>query len=156
MSGPMHSLKILEWLSVRQKGCSPSLKWCIFKPQIYSYKTQYLGASICVHSLTQFTAVSRRWCHQRRHIFHTSFSRGRIYTFLENVELAKCRKWATKTWGRHKLFYKSKALFLCGLWSAKMWMLQHILCNVKSFTMGWLRVALNRMWKNYYCSKEAG
>lgn len=88
-SGPVHSLKTLEWLSVRQKGCSPFLKWCIFKLRICSYKTQHLGASICMQSLTQFTALTRRWCHQPRHIFHTSFSRARIYTFLENVELAK-------------------------------------------------------------------
>lgn len=88
-SGPVHSLKITEQLSARQKGCSPFLRWCVFKLQMYNYKIQHLGASICMHSLTQFTAPTRRWCHQLRHIIYTSFSRGRIYTFLENVGLAK-------------------------------------------------------------------
>lgn len=88
-SGPVHSLKITEQLSARQKGCSPLLRWCVFRLRIYNYKIQHLGASIYMQSLTQFTALTWRWCHQPRHIFYTSFSRGRIYTFLENVELAK-------------------------------------------------------------------
>lgn len=65
------------------------------------------------------------------HIQHLA-SCGGIYTFLENVELAKHAEMEQRDPGQAQLFFKSKTPFLCGLPSAKMQMLQHFFCAVQN------------------------